>query len=401
MSRRILYVQYTNPAGYPPLEHSSRLLAGHGWDVLFLGTGADGAADRFEFPPHPRIRVRRLPFTRPGWRQKLHFLWFHAWTLGWAICSRVQWIYASDLMACPIGWLCTFLPGTRVIYHEHDRPAQEAVGIGRPSVFSRFLLQTRRSLARRADLCILPNQRRVEAFRQSTGRTGSIECVWNCPSLGEAQLTRADEHPCGLVVFYHGSIVPARVPLALVRALALLPDNVRLEIAGYETEGAKGYAARLQEEARRLKLEHRFEYLGARSRFELLPLSRGAHVGLAFVPLAGDDLNEQAMTGASNKPFEYLANGLALLMSDLPDWRALFAKPGYGLTCDPEDPESVAAALRWFLEHPEETRTMGQQGCRQIADEWNYERQFKPVLDHLMKDSSAKPDGAGSTGLAR
>jgi len=26
--KRILYIQYTNPAGYPPLEHSSRILAG-------------------------------------------------------------------------------------------------------------------------------------------------------------------------------------------------------------------------------------------------------------------------------------------------------------------------------------------------------------------------------------
>ena len=26
-ARRMLYVQYTNPAGYPPLEHSSRILA--------------------------------------------------------------------------------------------------------------------------------------------------------------------------------------------------------------------------------------------------------------------------------------------------------------------------------------------------------------------------------------
>lgn len=37
---RILYIQYTNPAGYPPLEHSSRILAQADWEVLFLGTGA-------------------------------------------------------------------------------------------------------------------------------------------------------------------------------------------------------------------------------------------------------------------------------------------------------------------------------------------------------------------------
>ena len=42
-ARRILYVQFTNPAAYPPLEHSARILADAGWDVMFLGTGALGA----------------------------------------------------------------------------------------------------------------------------------------------------------------------------------------------------------------------------------------------------------------------------------------------------------------------------------------------------------------------
>ena len=36
-ARRVLYVQFTNPAGYPPLLHSSALVAEHGCEVQFLG----------------------------------------------------------------------------------------------------------------------------------------------------------------------------------------------------------------------------------------------------------------------------------------------------------------------------------------------------------------------------
>ena len=57
---RILFLQFTNPAGYPPLEHASRILAAQGWDVRFLGTGAYGA-DALCFPEHPAILVQRLP----------------------------------------------------------------------------------------------------------------------------------------------------------------------------------------------------------------------------------------------------------------------------------------------------------------------------------------------------
>ena len=101
------------------------------------------------------------------------------------------------------------------------------------------------------------------------------------------------------------------------------------------------------------------------------------------MPLQSDDVNEQAMAGASNKPFDYLACGLALLVSDLPEWRELFVKPGYGLACHPRDPESIARQLRWFVEHPIETRSMGAEGRRRILLEWNYEKQFLPVHQHL------------------
>lgn len=68
---RIAYIQYTNPAGYPPLEHSSQILAEDGWKVLFLGTGAHNV-ESLRFPPHPNIIVRQLSLCRRGWQQKLH-----------------------------------------------------------------------------------------------------------------------------------------------------------------------------------------------------------------------------------------------------------------------------------------------------------------------------------------
>ena len=91
------------------------------------------------------------------------------------------------------------------------------------------------------------------------------------------------------------------------------------------------------------------------------------------------------MAGASNKPFDYLACGLALLVSDLPDWRKMFVEPGYGLACNPNDTDSIAAQLRWFLKHPAETREMGERGRQRILTEWNYERQFAAVVEVIQK----------------
>src|SRR5256714_4453315 len=350
MGNRILYVQYTNPAGYPPLEHSSRILAERGWQVLFLGTGAHGA-DALEFPPHPNITVRRWTFQQPGLWQKLHFLAFNDWVLMTALRWKPKWIYASDLFACPVALLLKRI-GFCVLYHEHDSPKgantetlkteilkSETLKL---SIFEKFLLWSRKKLARCADLCVLPNERRIDVFKQQTATSRPVICVWNCPSRDEAGV-QPEKSADDLILFYHGSIVPDRLPVSVIYALADLPSSVRLRIAGYETVGHSGYVRELEEFADSRELGSRFEYLGSLSREALLPETRKAHVGLAVMPIKAMDLNLQAMTGASNKPFEYMACGLALLVSDLPDWSEMFVDfPGFARACDPRDSESIA-----------------------------------------------------------
>ena len=168
----------------------------------------------------------------------------------------------------------------------------------------------------------------------------------------------------------------------MIEALPQLPDFVKLRVIGYETVGHKGYVNELEKLAATLEVAARVEFAGTiPQRKDLLALCHQSDIGLAFMPMNSNDFNLQDMTGASNKPFDYLACGLALLVSDLPDWPAMYVAPGYGLACDPRDPESIASALRWFVEHPAEMRTMGEQGRQRIRGEWNYEMQFRPVLE--------------------
>jgi glycosyltransferase involved in cell wall biosynthesis len=104
-----------------------------------------------------------------------------------------------------------------------------------------------------------------------------------------------------------------------------------------------------------------------------------------MVPCRSSDRNMEHMTGASNKPFDYMAAGLALLVSDRPDWRAMFVAPGYGRACDPADPDSILKALTWFLDHPTERAAMGALGRAKIAADWNYDTAFAPVLGLLLQ----------------
>jgi glycosyltransferase involved in cell wall biosynthesis len=399
-TRRVLYFQYTNPAGYPSLEHSSRILASNGWEVLFLGTGAYGA-DVLKFPPHERITVRRMVFVPGGWRQKLHYVRFALWVFVSALRWRPKWVYASDPLSTPVALLLKSLLRLRVIYHEHDSPpSHDPTTRKRLTPFMRLVLTCRRHLGRRAELCVLPNEQRTRRFAaeitsqpngpitadrvtnkpMTNNPRPKVLCVWNCPALEEVVHPLAEHRNDSVYLWYHGSIVPSQLPPAVIHALTKLPESLRLRVAGYETVGHVGYVEALRKLSQKLGVSERVEFLGAMPRrAELLQQCCNADIGLALFTKP----TREPMVGASNKPFDYLACGLALLVSDLPDWRKIFVESGYGLACDTDDPGSIATALRWFLDHPEERRAMGERGRQRILAEWNYERQFAPVLERL------------------
>ncbi|MDD5449326.1 MAG: glycosyltransferase [Candidatus Omnitrophica bacterium] len=376
--KKIIYVQYTNPACYPPLEHSSHILADSGWKVLFLGTW-DFTGRGINFSPHINVVVQRIPFCQRGWLQKIHYFLFCLWVFTKTLIYRPKWIYASDPLSSPIALLLTYIPGLKIIYHEHDSPGKNSD----TSLFLRCILKGRVKLSRRADLCILPNEKRAQNFRIETRTLKQILVVKNFPLKKEVKISRR-ENKKGLCVVYHGSIGPSRLPLAVVSVLTKLPAEVSLRVIGYETVGYKNYIKKLKETASSFDVVERFEFIGKLStRQEVLRYCRDCDIGIAFMPKISGDINEQAMVYASNKPFDYLASGMALLVSDLPDWKEIYVKPGYGLACNPEDSESIAGSLRWFLEHPLETRQMGEAGRQRILQDWNYERQFEPVLKIL------------------
>jgi glycosyltransferase involved in cell wall biosynthesis len=207
-----------------------------------------------------------------------------------------------------------------------------------------------------------------------------LHCVWNCPTLEEAANASSPSPGETLRILYHGSINPLRLPLAMLDALASLEGNVRLRIIGYETTGHQGYVTQFLDRATQLGIRGRVQFLHAVPRFRLFDLCKDCDVGIAFMPTRTEDTNMRCMIGASNKAFDYLACGLALLVTDLPDWRDTFVASGYGLSCDPEDMWSIANALRWLQEYPEERKGMGKRGRQRILTDWNYEKQFEPVF---------------------
>jgi len=270
--------------------------------------------------------------------------------------------------------------GFNVVYHEHDSPT---VPPSAPSTFAKSIAWSRRKLARKADLCVLPNEGRAEHFRQSTGRSKPVATVWNCPAAEEAAASVARSDTRNLKLYYHGNLSPRLLPLTLIDAVAKARCSIHLTAIGYKTVGNEDYDEALLARAANLGVKDRLTVLPPLSRSDLLALARHFDVGWAALPTDPHDVNFRHMVGASNKAFDYLACGLALLVSDDGEWKSTFVDQGYGLCCNLNDAGSIATALAWFHEHPSETREMGERGRQRIIEDWNYENQFTPLFKSI------------------
>jgi len=383
-AKRILFVQYASPAGYPPLQHAARILARDGWRVLVLGVQSPGMQP-LQWPADTGAELKLVRGTPSGARLKMQYAAYAARALYWAARRKPAVVYASDPLAAPIALLLARLSRAELVYHEHDSPAR------REGLAHRVVARLRIQAARTARFCVLPNANRIAAFIDDTGALAERTlCVWNCPSLAEIRERPSVPSP-NPTVYFHGSINAVRLPLAILDALAMLPANVRFAFAGYETLGAEGYVGTFLAHARRLGLaSERVAFLGAASRSSVLDWASRCDIGLALVPLDSRDINMRFMVGASNKPFDYLAAGLALVVSRLRDWEETFVQPGYAASCDPSDARSIAAALAPLIEDAPRRVAMARAGLRRVQEDWNYERQFRPLLQGLNECIAAR-----------
>ncbi|MHC5212647.1 MAG: glycosyltransferase family 4 protein [Planctomycetota bacterium] len=66
----------------------------------------------------------------------------------------------------------------------------------------------------------------------------------------------------------------------------------------------------------------------------------------------------------------------------------------HGLLVPPRDPEALAAAVTWMLDHPEQARDMGAAGRRRVEQEFTCERTAERTLDEYRRLLAAKGGAA-------
>ena len=165
-----------------------------------------------------------------------------------------------------------------------------------------------------------------------------------------------------------------------VRALALLPDHVRLTLFGRMLPAFEAEFFRL---VRDRGVAHRVAVHPVLDHAAIMPTLAHFDVGLT---LDSNNCLNRSLT-ISNKVYHYLQAGLALVATDTPGHReALGRAPGAGAVCAPGDVPALASALRSYAGDPDVLLSAKEAAwcAGQTHDNWDRESDvFRTALETM------------------
>jgi glycosyltransferase involved in cell wall biosynthesis len=157
------------------------------------------------------------------------------------------------------------------------------------------------------------------------------------------------KHQLGLpescfVVLWQGGTGPTRLIEPIIESLAFAPRCVFVVRGPSLDLFGESYRAL----ARRVGVEDRLVLTGPIPSGDVVAAARGADAGIWTLPA----LCRNFTYALPNKIFEYIASGLPVLAANYPEAKRLLADHDIGLTFDPYDPHSIAAAINLLIEDP-------------------------------------------------
>lgn len=334
-------------------------LAKAGYEVYLVQQG-----DSYE-----RNGVRLIGFGKPSSNRlgRMLFTARRAYRAALAVDADIYHFHDPELL--PYG-LKLKRRGKKVIFDSHENTLGtilEKEWIPAPmrkAVYLWFKGQQER-VCRRIDAVITVTPQWVEAFRRLNPRSVQVA---NFPIL-DGPPTPPDISSKTLV--FAGGISRQWNHHAIIKALERLPD-VRYRLCGPVKED-------YLRELKALPAWERVEYLGKIPHEEVPALLAKSAAGMAVVSY-GRNSNWKNGTMGNNKIFEEMMAGLPVVCTDFVCWREFVERWHCGICVAPEDPDAIAEAIRYLLDHPEEARRMGENGRRAVKEEFNWGVEEKKLL---------------------
>lgn len=307
----------------------------------------------------PKGRVRRMVFG--------------AWRIYQAVRkARPKVAHFHDPELIPVG-IALKLSGIKVVYDIHEDVPRQILKKGyMPTLIRRpvaWAMEAGEWIAARVFDGLVPATPKI-AERFPPAKTVVVQ---NFPLLSEwPAVVEGSQGQRPAEFAYVGWITRIRGAREMVQALEIVGKRqpVRLQLAG-------GFQPpSLEAELTALAGSQHLNYQGWASRVEVAQMLGQVRAGLVLFHPAPNHVDAQP-----NKMFEYMAAGLPVIASDFPLWRQIVDGAGCGLLVDPLNPEAIAEAMQWLLDHPNQAEAMGRRGREAVERVYQWEPEAHKLLD--------------------
>lgn len=340
-------------------------LAEAGWCVHLvaqgdLPSGLEGVVHH-PLPPAPSRRWQRIAGTTQRVYRKAK-----------EVGADIYHFHDPELI--PAGMLLKFT-GKKVVYDVHEDVPRDILTKKWLPRYTRLVLAGLMNATEHISCSLLDGL--VAATPTIAERFPAVKtaCVRNFPRLSDFTVApRMNSHQKPASFAYIGLINQARGLNNMLQAAAIIAERagvlINLDLAGPLDE------VNIKEAIHRYDAEHFVHYHGCLDRTHVAGLLNKARAGLVVLqplPSFRDALPV--------KMFEYMAAGLPVIASDFPLWRKVVHEAQCGLLVDPLDTKEIARAMQWVVDHPDESRAMGQRGRKAVEQTFNWENEASALLN--------------------
>jgi glycosyltransferase involved in cell wall biosynthesis len=260
---------------------------------------------------------------------------------------------AHDLPMLPVARAAAARAGAKLVYDSHELYCEQ----GFPPQVARRWTEIEARLIGACDAVITVNPAIAAELQRRYG-VPAVHVVYNAERAADAQRDEDAEDSGGagrqrlfhealalppdhLVLLYQGGVSAGRHIEVLVEAMAAVRDpRIHLVVLG---DGQ--LKAHLGEIRQRRGLAARVHLLPAVAQRDLLRYTAAADAGV--IPYQATCLNNRLCT--PNKLFEFIAAGLPILASDLPEIRRIVTTHGLGVVADLSHAPTLAAQIDAFF----------------------------------------------------
>jgi len=190
----------------------------------------------------------------------------------------------------------------------------------------------------------------------------------NYPILGELS-TGCDWKVKKNEICYVGGITKIRGIIELIQAIEYLDDNIKINLCGAFSEIDTEKEVKDKSGWNKV-IDHGFV-----GREVVKSVMKRSIAGIVALHPTVNYIDSLPV-----KMFEYMSAGIPVIASDFPLWRDIVAGNKCGICVDPLNPEEIAEAIDYFMEHAEDAAEFGRNGLKAVEGKYNWKNEEKKLL---------------------